>query len=1044
MKKILLATAACALFIPLLSAEDNLVQNSGFAEIKDNAPLYWNFSTADGATVEKQEKGSVLHMVNVSPSYKQVSQAIQIEPGTIPCITVKAKIKIKNIVPGAQEWEMARVMVLFFDAKGAQVGDWPELGRWKGTSDLSEKTTVINVPAQAKTIRIQPELSNCTGEMWVTDLSITTGCKIDVPRDADDLLMNGDMEYGSSKPLYWGGWAGDASFDSPGYNSAACYKITNSSPVYSMITQEVPIDSSKIAEITVSGWYKTADVVQGANPWEKARIGIEFHDDKDRIGDWPPVVGEADGTVPVWAYMEHTYKVPKACKKVIVSAGLLNCKGTMWVDKIKLTARTAKGRTYKPEVLKPEDRSDWWVFSPLPDSYTADAIIDLTSSLDAPAGKHGAVTVTAKDGSLAFEDGTPAKFWGTNLVAGDVFRTHAETDLMVRRLAKLGCNLVRLHHMDAAWADPGILDKTVNDTKTFSKESLDRLDYLVSKLKEAGIYIFMDMLVHRKLKAGDGIPDGDKLPAGLKEVVFIDDRLQELTQQYMAALLTHENTYTKIKYKDEPAVVFTEIVNESTVFYWDRDKDIPDSYTRSFNAMFNAFLKEKYGTMDKLKAAWAAYGDSDLAPGEDFDSNTVKRETFDINWEDWRSFAASKCAGRGADTKRFYFAVEKRFFDKMYAYLKSLGIKCLVTGSNHWEKWDADLAANAAYDFVDRHTYWDHPSGGWTMQENLSFTDIPMLKSKQNCVAELAHQRVYGRPFTCSEWNSPLPNEYRSGAPVIMAAYGRLQDWDAMLQFNFSDYEWKNVLTHFVDFSGSPNILSQWLPAVMIWRGDYIKTSKEKIIEYVSEKDMFDSKKGSFKLVNNDFASPLMIYTAKTFDKKQSSSVFSPAMNRGAALSMTQELYWNMKKGVFQVTSDRIQGAAGFLKGGTLKSRNLRITCANKYAAIFLVSLDKKPIAESGKLILNVAARIDNTGAQYGPSHTSVIYGGSGPIIVEPVYGSYVISMNRFKSVKVYSLDANGYISGEYKDVTRAASNQLIIRTGRDSRTFNYYIEITR
>lgn len=1029
---------------PLCLFAENLVINPGFEAEKNGLPDGWVLTSVDGIKVEQHEKGRVLHMSNSAGSYKQVFQNITVTPGAIPCITIRANIKVSGVVPGPQEWEMARVMVLFYNDKGVQVGGWPELGRWKGTTGWGEKMAIINVPPDAKTIRVQPELSNCIGDMWIDDIEVKQGCKIDVPRDADDLLMNGNLEAGSGKPLFWGGWIADeGALESPGYESPTCFRIMNTSPIYSMITQEIPVDASKIGSITVSGWYKTKDVVQGANSWEKARISIEFHDDKERIGGYPPVTGEATGTVAEWAPMENTYRVPAGCKKVIVMAGLLNCTGTMWVDKIKVTARTPKGNVYKPEVIKQENRSAWWAFKPEPDSYTADAVIDLSYTLDAPAGKHGVISVNAKNGSLKFEDGTEARFWGTNLVGSDVFRTKPETDRMVKRLSKLGCNLIRLHHMDAAWADPNIFEKSANDTKNFSAESMDRLDYLVFRLKEAGIYVFMDMLVHRKLKAGDGVDGGDRLPAGLKEVIFIDEKLQDLELSYINALFNHENAYTKVKYKDEPAVVFTEIINESSVFYWDRNKEIPAQYTAKLDALFNSFLKQKYGTMAALKAVWDEKGSSCLSENEDFEKGTVKRDSFNLDWNDWNSFASATCAGRGSDTKRFYFDVQKKFYDRFYSHIKGLGVKCLVAGSNHWEKWDADIASNAAYDFVDRHTYWDHPAGGWSMQENISFKNTPMLKIKQNCVAELAHARIYRKPFTVSEWNAVLPNEYRAGAPVIMASYARLQGWDAMMQFNFSNYEWQPVLRHFADFSVDPAAISAWLPAVMIYRQGYIKPSQEKLVEYVSEADLFETNNLSFKLVNGDYNSPLMIQAAKTFKQGEESKLFNPQVLRGSALSLTQELYWNLKKGIFQLTSEKIQGAAGFLKNEPLKSRNLRISCSNKYASVFLVSLDNKPLGESNKLILNTTARTDNTDVQYSPSKTAVLQGGYSPIIVEPVYGTFTVTIKPFKSANIYTLDANGYRQGEYKNYVKAG-NQLIIKTDENSKTLNYFIEIVR
>jgi hypothetical protein len=1030
-----------------LSASDNILKNGDFEtdENNDSTPDFWVFSTKDGISLEKENENKFIHLKNTKNEYKEANQTILIEPGKIKSVLVKAKIKIKNILPGPQEWEWARVMVLFFDTKGVQVGGWPELGRWKGSFDWSEKMNIINVPPEARSIMVQIQLSNCTGEMWADDLQLLPDVEFNIPRDEDDLLMNGDMEFGSSKPLYWGGWInGDASFESPGYKSPSCFKITNTSPVFSMLIQEIPIDTSKIASIKVSGWYKIKDVEQGINPWEKARISIEFHNETGRFGDWPPVVGEATGTIDEWTYMEREYLVPKETKSIQVFAGLLNAKGTMWLDRIKVNAKDAKGKPVEIVDIKTEDKSDWYEFNPVQDTYSKNAIIDFTDELDKPAGKHGFIKISEKDKSLIFEDGTPARFWGTNLVGGDVFLTHDEIDKMVKRLAKLGVNIVRLHHMDAYWAEPNIFGNSKQTTRQFSEESLDRLDYLIYKLKEAGIYVFMDLLVHRKPGPDDGIDEWEKIPAGMKEIIYIDEKLQNLTKEYIKNLLEHKNKYTGFTYIEEPSIVFMEIINESSLFYWDRNKDIPEKYTQKLNELFNRYLKEKYETMDKLKKEWNKYGDNNLQENENFNSNSIKRESFLINWDDWRSFGTSLSTGRGADTKKFYMYYQDKFFSDMYNYIKSLGVKALVTGSNHWEKWDADIYSNAKLDFIDRHSYWDHPSGGWTMQDNISFTNIPILKSKTNCIAELAHSRINNKPFTVSEWNFLLPNEYRTGAPILMASYARLQGWDALMQFNFGTYEWKNLLTHFCDFSRSPDILSQWPAAIKIFQNNYVSTSKQKLVEYISEKDIFETKNLSYKLVNDDYNSALMIKIAKTFNKAEQSKNFNPTLKKGAALSINQELYWNLKKGIFQIDNLKIQGVIGFIKGQNFRFKNLRVLSDNKYASIFLYSLDNKPILNSNKLVLNVTARIDNNSTKYSPNHTSVIYGGSSPIIIEPVYATYTINVNDFKSIKIYTLDYNNYIKDVYNNFTIVSKNTIKIKTDKNSKCFNYYIEINR
>jgi len=1021
--------------MPFFAFSENLVTNGSFADLSG-----WTASNPASVTAT----GGALHISNGStPSYTDVIQEIKLTGITAPCLTVKADIKINGVVRGGQDWEMARVMLLFFDASGTQVGGWPELGRWKGSFDWGRKAAVINIPDKAASLKVQIQLANCTGEIFAKDISIEPGDSMVVPRDNDDFLMNGSFEFGSTLPLYWGGWiSGDSSFDYPGYESPTCFKITNTSPGYSMITQKVAV-SPKMSSIEISGYVKTSGVAQGTNVWEKARISVEFRDASGAlVGGWPPVVGEAAYDIADWTQWVKNYTIPAGTTTMIVGAGLLNCTGTMWFDSIKLRAFDKKGKALISADAKGRDMKNWFAFDAPQDPYKPGAIIDLTSSLDAPAGRHGPITVTAA-GTLAFADSTPARFWGTNIVGGDLYRSHEEADLMVKRLAKLGVNIVRLHHMDAFWAEPNLFagDRSKG---LFSPDSLDKFDYLVYKLKEAGIYVFMDMLVHRKAVKEDGVDDFSDIPAGFKEVIFFDAKLQSLTRDYISALLGHVNPYTKTAYKDENAVVLMEIVNESSIFYMDKNSAVPARFRSELDGLFNTFLKSKYATMDKLRSAWGATNDSDNAPGEDFSRATVKRASF--NYDDsWDKTGGCASHGRCADTREFYYGLETAFFRDFHSYIKSLGTRALVAGSNHWEKSDADLMANAGEDFIDRHTYWDHPSGGWTMQENISFTDNPMIKAKQNSVVELAHQRVDGLPFTCSEFNSPLPNEFRAGYPVIIASYAAFNGWDAMLQFSFSNYAWKNSLEHFTDFSVWPDTLAFWYPAVKIFRGGFVKEGKERIITYVPAESALSSEKSSFALVNGDVNAPLLANSSKTFDMDRARRDISPALKKDAALSSTQELYWNFKKGVFEIAADDIQGAAGFLSSDrTFRFKNLRIQSSNIYAAIFLTSLDNKPLAESRKFLLSTAARMDNSGSRYDQAHTSVIYGGTAPILLEPVYSTCTIITSKFRKAKVYTLDANNYIKGEYGNFTRAGGNSVIIKTDENSKALCYYIELEK
>ena len=81
----------------------------------------------------------------------------------------------------------------------------------------------------------------------------------------------------------------------------------------------------------------------------------------------------------------------------------------------------------------------------------------------------------------------------------------------------------------------------------------------------------------------------------------------DLQKKYAKDLLGHVNPYTKTAYKDEPAVAFVEISNEDALFAvwgWGQLDDLPDPYATTFRKLWNAWLRKKYGTTEKLREAW--------------------------------------------------------------------------------------------------------------------------------------------------------------------------------------------------------------------------------------------------------------------------------------------------------------------------------------------------------------------------------------------------------------------------------------------------------
>ena len=269
-----------------------------------------------------------------------------------------------------------------------------------------------------------------------------------------------------------------------------------------------------------------------------------------------------------------------------------------------------------------QPKDEWYPFY-FPEKLDPDSPLNIGKLvLDAPAGKHGFVKV--KDGHFYFEDGTRAKFWGTNLCMSACFPTHKEAEMLAGRIAYFGFNAVRLHHMDFGFEPKGIFkdvapamkDPQQKPTDVLSEAQLDKLDYLIYQLKVRGIYVDMNLLVSRHFTEADGVKNAAELGIAAKPISIFDPKLIELQKKYAKDLLSHNNPYTKLKYCNDPAIALIEITNENSIFsYWKWDNlngsflgvkknSIPNYYVKMLDEKWNKWLKEKYGSIENVKKSW--------------------------------------------------------------------------------------------------------------------------------------------------------------------------------------------------------------------------------------------------------------------------------------------------------------------------------------------------------------------------------------------------------------------------------------------------------
>ncbi len=223
------------------------------------------------------------------------------------------------------------------------------------------------------------------------------------------------------------------------------------------------------------------------------------------------------------------------------------------------------------------------------------SVIAMDDWLEKPAGKRGGVRMVGD--RFQFEDGTPIKFWGTNLsYGGGCAPPKADADATAARFARYGVNAVRLHKFSYPTNHNGIGDP--NDATRMDPESLDRLDYFSSQLARRGVYYAWSHTF--KFEVGPGNRDRlvayDEIEQHLKGdtyafINFAED-VQDLMIEMVVKLLKHRNPHTGLTYAEDPALAFIELQNEDDIFFYTSEQafNACPTYKRLFTAKFTDWL----------------------------------------------------------------------------------------------------------------------------------------------------------------------------------------------------------------------------------------------------------------------------------------------------------------------------------------------------------------------------------------------------------------------------------------------------------------------
>ena len=627
---------------------------------------------------------------------------------------------------------------------------------------------------------------------------------------------------------------------------------------------------------------------------------------------------------------------------------------------------------------------------------------DLSFLLDAPAGKDGFIRV--RNGHFVKPDGGRIRFWGvhfTDWSRGSVeIPPKEDMPMWASTLARFGVNLVRLHFLDLP-SPRGIIDSKGADSRAFDPRQLDRLDFEIAELKKRGIYVDLNLNVGRSYRAGDGVRDFDKIEWA-KGLTLYDPRLMELEKEYARQLLTHINPYTRTAYRDEPAIAIVEILNENGLYLGFRAPT--PYYDDELTALYNAWLRQNRSPEDwKKLREWAAVSGDALVP-------RLKGQ---------EATAAPK--ERYAAEMAFFAATESQFYQGMSTYLKrDLGVRVPIIGTadhSHTSSPYPMLAALSKLDALDGHVYWQHP--GSPPPVNTPMVNDPL----HSTVVQLSRTAFAGKPYTVSETNHPFPNEWASEGIPAIAAYGSFQDWDAIVMYTFEPKlapDWKPYVGDAFDISLDPVRMTEMATgALMFLRGD-VRQARKTVERTYSARQVLESRllpPGEQPYFTPGFPLALPLEHAVRIRSLEGAPTEKFAADEANPIvSDTGELSWYTSPGTGVVTVEtaRTQALIGFVKANRKVLRNLAADVTNNFAAIVLSSLDGRPLARSGKMLLTAGSRVANTGMQWNGARTRLQNEGGPPSLIEPVAGTVTLrNLEKAAGIAVTALDGSGKPLGE-------------------------------
>jgi hypothetical protein len=496
-----------------------------------------------------------------------------------------------------------------------------------------------------------------------------------------------------------------------------------------------------------------------------------------------------------------------------------------------------------------------------------------------------------------------------------------------------------------------------------------------------------------------------------------------------------------------------EVQNEDSFFFWTFNPDaLPDRQLSLLEARFAAWLKRKHGSLDAAFAVWKGQRVKRDAPAEG-------RISFRPLW----NIAHEKTA-RDQDTAAFLLETQTAFYAETKRFLRELGYPGLVTASN-WATASPEVLgplerlSYTAGDFIDRHGYFGCAAKGkdseWSIRDGHTYRDRSALRFEAEKAGEprafvhpVMDPQYDDLPSMVSETTFTRPNRYRSEAPLYYAAFGALQETDAVVHFALDGSTWSVKPRFFMQpwTLLSPAMMGQFPAAALIFRRGLVEPGRVLAEVRLGKAELaalqgtplpqdasFDELRlkdvpAGTEVKPGQRLDPLVHYAGRTIVRfvdgpggvrlEDLGSLID--RRRQTVTSSMGQLRLDYGKGVLAIDASRAQGLSGALSAaGEVELKDVRIASGLELGHIVLVALDGEPLASSRRILLQAMSEERPTGfetesAEGGAKRIRTI--GRDPWTFRPLEGTVRLKRPDAAQLRVTRLDLNGHAAGEQGD----------------------------